>query len=392
MFRTSILTKTAGYLQNDLIIDTIQDLSLNKDLNELTPKEIIKRFKELYSGYKTPKTQQVKIVIQKLLKNGSIHSKPSPDGVLNYWATDTHYSKTTSTEKHIYFSLKLDNIGQLTLKFDIPNKARFKNGKVTRPNVFISKKTGRITFGFTIEKPAPVLKNTKSYLGVDLGKVESFVGTVASETTYSAPLYSNKKINLLSKKIDKLKLLSNSLYAKEELNKNRGYEAKYKILRTERLRVRSKISRLKVERAHYIANRITEIAESYNAVIVFEDLSWIPNGKWDQARVQEFTQDRAVKKGVKVRHIDARNTSQLCNVCKVQVVHSERFAKCPECLKKLDRDILASCNIANKLAKKSFNDLCQLSVPTRVSKPISPGHYHQLCQVNKINNLYNKTE
>lgn len=392
MFRTSILTKTAGYLQNDLIIETTQELTNETELEKITPKEVIKKFKALYPTYKAPKIQQVKIIIQRLLKNGAIHSKPSPDGVLYYWATDTHYSKVTSTDKHIYFSVKLENIGQLTLKFNIPNKDRFKNGKVTRPNVYINRKTGKLTFGFTIEKPAPELTNSKNYLGVDLGRVESFVGTVISQESYSAPLRSNKKINLLSKRIDRLKALSSTIYAKELLNIERDHENKYDVLRTERSRIRSKVSRLKVERAHYIANQITEIAVSYNAVIVFEDLSWVPYSKWDQARVQEFTQDRAAKKGVRVRHTNPKNTSQLCNVCGVQVKHSGRATKCVKCLKKLDRDVLASRNIANKVAKKKLENLCQLSVPTRVSKPVTPGHYNQFSKVKKNNNLYNETE
>ena len=392
MFRTSILTKTAGYLQNDLTLEIINKMSETKPLDELTPKEIIKAFKETYPDYKTPKTQVIKVIVQRLLTSGAIHSKPSPDGVLYFWATDTHYSKVTNDNKHIYFSLKLENIGQLTLKFDLPDKDRFKNGKITRPNVFVSKKTGKITFGFTVQKQAPVLMNSRSYLGVDLGKVEAFIGSVITEGTYSAPIHSNKKINFLNKKINKLMVLSSSLFNKEKMNEKRGHQHKYDVLRLERLRIRSKISRLKVERAHYIANQLVGVADAYNANIVFEDLSWVPQGKWDQARVQEFTQDRAKKKGIRVQHVNAKNTSQLCNVCGVQVKHSGRATRCSKCLKRLDRDVLASRNIANKLARKNFKVLVQVSVQTRVSKPVTPGEYNQFSQVSKINNLYNQTE
>lgn len=390
MFRTSILTKTAGYLQNELTLDIIQKLSNNNPLDQIAPKEIIEAFKETYPDYKAPKTQVIKVIIQRLLTSGAIHPKPSPDGVLYFWTTDTHYSKITNDDKNIYFSLKLENIGQLTLKFKIPNKERFKNGKITRPNVFISKKTGKITFGFTVQRQAPSLMNSEKYLGVDLGKVESFVGTVISKETYSAPIYANKKINFLNKKLDQLSDLSTVLYKKEKLNEAREHLHKYGVLRTERLRIRSKISRLKVERAHYIANQLVKVADTYNANIVFEDLSWVPASKWDQARVQEFTQDRASKKGIRVRHIDARNTSQLCNICGVQVKHSGRATRCSKCLKRLDRDVLASRNIANKIAKKKFDDLVQISVQTRASKPATPGpinHY-----VKKPNKKYNINE
>ena len=106
MFRTSILTKTAGYLQNDLTLEIINKLSEIKPLDELTPKEIIKAFKETYPYYKTPKTQVIKVIVRRLLTSGAIHSKPLPDGVLYFWATDTHYSKITNDDKNIYFSLK----------------------------------------------------------------------------------------------------------------------------------------------------------------------------------------------------------------------------------------------------------------------------------------------
>lgn len=389
MFRTSILTKTAGYLQNDLIMNSIYEILKYKELKNIVSKEVIQQFNLLYPDYKSPKSQMVKIVLQRLLKKGTLHSVPSPDGVLNFWATDTHYSKITNTDKHIYFSLKLENIGQLTLKFDIPKKDRFIGSKITRPNIYIDK-NNKLRFGFTVVKQSIPLNRTKNYFGIDLGKVESFVGTVVSENTYSAPIYSNKIINLLNLKIEKLTSLSNSIYVKELLNKEKNHCKKYEILRTERLRIRSKISRLKVERAHRIANQIVEFANFYNANIVFEDLSWVPNSKWDQARVQEFTQDRALKKGIKVRRINAANTSNLCVVCGSKVKHSQRSTKCVKCSKKLNRDVLASRNIANRAAKKDFNNLFQISVQTRVSKPVTPGQYNHF--VNKNNNLYNKIE
>lgn len=150
--------------------------------------------------------------IDRLDKTGVMHGIPKGDGVLPFWATDTHYSKITNDNKHIYFSLKLDNIGQLTLKFNIPQKDRFMNGdKITRPNVYLDK-NNNIKFGFTIQKEMLKPKGYKNYLGIDLGIVESFVGTVITNNSYSAPIYANKKINMLNNKISKLKLLSNQLF------------------------------------------------------------------------------------------------------------------------------------------------------------------------------------
>lgn len=387
MFRTSILMKTSGYLQNDLITDIIYEF--NVDFNMLKPIDIINKYKELYPSHKKPTFQFVRRTIDRLNKTGVMHGIPKGDGVLPFWATDTHYSKITNDNKHIYFSLKLDNIGQLTLKFNIPQKDRFMNGdKITRPNVYLDK-NNNIKFGFTIQKEMLKPKGYKNYLGIDLGIVESFVGTVITNNSYSAPIYANKKINILNNKISKLKLLSNQLFVKEELNRLNNHDDKYEVLRIERLRVRSKVSRLKVEKSHYIANQIITIAAAYNAVIVFEDLSWVPHSKWDQARVQETTMDKAMSRGLKVRKVNPANTSNLCILCSSRVKHSGRSTKCLKCSKILNRDILASRNIANKLGKKDFNTLCQLSVITRSSKPVTPGHYNHFVDNSKI---YNKTD
>lgn len=362
MFRVSILSKTSAFLQNEVLLNVIQSQE------NPTPLSVLDAYKKDYPTHKAPSFQFVRQAITRITGSGVVHGRPSSDGVLNFWATDTHYSKVTRTGNDLFFTLKLANIGLVTLKFKLPNKTRFMGDKTTRPNIYLDKKGG-VRFGFTIEKELP--KSTKTVstnvLGVDLGLVEPFVGTVLfGDGTHSSPYFANRRTNTYKNKISTLKELGNKLWLKENLNEARGHSHKSAILRTERLRVRSKISRLKVEQSHALANRIIQITEHHNALINLENLNWVPNSTWDQARQQEMIEDKARARAIRVRKINPKNTSNKCNRCGTTVKHSTRAAHCTPCNKTTNRDILASRNIAQ-------NNKPQKSLQTQVTKPATTG-------------------
>ncbi len=376
MFRTSILTKMGGYLQNEIlvnIINTIPDPSV---------KNVIAEYKKNYGHATTPTYQFMKRTIERVLGTGVIHSLPKADGVLPFWATDTHYAKVTNDKKNIYFTFKMPTRGSVTLKFSIPNGERFQGEKVTRPNVYI--KNGQLTFGFTVQHSLPPKQKSVNYLGVDLGIIAPFVGTVISPTnnSYTPNFMPNKKINLISKKIKKLGFLSNKLWVKEEINVIKSHSEttdqarKAELLKIERLRIRSKISRLKNERAHHVANQIISIALQYNANIILENLDWVPNSKWEQAVQQNNLEHKANRQGLTIRKVNPAYTTRKCPTCNELITIKGRVTHCSSCRSNLNRDILASRNIALRAlpgkVKPSFSRFTQ-SLQTRVTKPVTTG-------------------
>lgn len=152
-----------------------------------------------------------------------------------------------------------------------------------------------------------------------------------------------------------------------------GNVPKSETLYTEYLRVRSKISRLKNERVLRVANQIMSIAQQYNASIILENLSWTPHSKWEHSIQQEAIQSKATRVGIRVKKVSPKNTSQSCPTCKNRITHSARATRCIQCQKTLNRDVLASRNIALKgIPVISSNSFIQ-SLHTRVTRPVTPG-------------------
>lgn len=371
MFRASMLMKMGGYLQSNIIISIINNLD--------TPdvRKVLEVFKKEYGVFSQPTHSFVKRTIESLLNKGVIHNTPTSDGVVPFWASDTHYSKVTRDKNSVYFTVKLANIKQVTLRFTLPDSERFKGDKVTRPNVYLDRK-GNVRFGFTVQKNVPLTLKTANTVGVDIGVVQPFTATAMTPEVYSPPYHPNKRINTISKKITSLSTLTDKLWVKEQLNTHTNHPHKALILNTERKRVRGKISRLKLERSHHIANQLVQIALHYNATIILEELSWTPNSKWEKSIIQTSITDKAATRGVRVKKINPKNTSQSCSSsCGKKVKHSGRSTKCVSCAKVLDRDILASRNIARKDSKGFENSFKQLSsvksLRTRVTNPVTPG-------------------
>lgn len=365
MFRAIIVSKLGLLTQQEALKAIIVEMG------NPTVTSVQSQYDKHYPFLKRLSSQYVKRTIERIVNTGALDAMPRPSAVLPFWATDTHYSKLKRDGRKIYFSFKVESKGVVTLVFELPKSKRFEGEKVTRPTVYINKK-GELTFGFTIQKTAPKLQPATSILGVDLGRRTPFVGTIVSKQgQYSQPVMPSKRVNALSARIEKLDFIGAQLFAKETLNSERGHDHKTLILETERKRVRAKKSRLKKERAQVIARHITMIAEEHNAIIALEDLSWIPNSRWEQSLTSQAIVHASRTRGVRTRTINPKNTSQDCNRCGQKVTHSKRSARCIPCSRTLDRDVLASRNIAMRAGA-----VLKYQVPlrTRVAEPVTTGH------------------
>lgn len=394
MFRASIVSKIAGYLQNDLLLEVI--ISFDEDVKKIKANDVIKKFKLDYPNFKVPKFNFVVKTLDRLSRLGSLHNVPKGDGILYYWATDTHFSKLTVNGKYIYFTYKSEIInGPITLKFKLPSNERFIVGvddKVSRPNVRFDK-NDTLWFDFTVQKKVDNAVNFDGmgFLCVDLGIVETFTGSIIGPDYHSSPFYTNHYANSLSKKIDRLWINYKSNFDKAVFCESNGFVDKSKVLFLEARRIRSKISRLKLELARSIAEQIVGVAELYGVGVCFEDLGWVPNSSWEQSLQQKTVGDLAVRKRVFVRKVNASKTSQLCIYCRSEVKHNSvtRMSVCSSCCFKLDRDVLASRNIGLKV----FHLNSFTSIQTRVSRPrlkswFKPNLPHN--KLSKNSKLYSK--
>jgi putative transposase len=124
----------------------------------------------------------------------------------------------------------------------------------------------------------------------------------------------------------------------------------------------SKARNILVDSAHRVSKKLVEVAREYNAVIVFEDLEKIKEnnngGKrlswekplWCYRRIQEYTEYKALLKGVKTIYVNpARTSKKTPNGKKLKFINY-RFLQLGEII--TTRDVIASWNLALKGLKR----------------------------------------
>ena len=118
---------------------------------------------------------------------------------------------------------------------------------------------------------------------------------------------------------------------------------------------------------HKISKDIVQRAVASKSMIIFEDLKGIRklyrkgNGQgrryrrklnsWSFYELQRQMQYKAAWKGIPVQFVDPRRTSQLCPICGNRTQGDKfqlRKLWCNNCGRSMDRDVVASMNIAHK--------------------------------------------
>lgn len=96
-----------------------------------------------------------------------------------------------------------------------------------------------------------------------------------------------------------------------------------------------------------------------NAVVVFEDLSWIANtmqnGRWNRGELVKWTQHFVELNGGRITKVNSAYTSQECHMCKNRLLIVEHHdVWCENCGLWMDRDENATANIAQRFIDKSL--------------------------------------
>lgn len=234
----------------------------------------------------------------------------------------------------------------------IPGSAnRNLTGRVTKPK-FV--KRDGVYKGYCSYEIAPVRSKGDNVLGVDLGKIKLFSATALTpEGEHSEEIINSRYVEHLNRKVSRLYAEKAKLLSKVTRIEELGLTPPVFLVR-ELSRVSSKIERLKQEVSKLVALEVVETAVNEDCgVIHLENLSWLESkgGKWNHSFTQKWIEEQAVKNGVRVKKVNAKNSSrehpitgELSRSTGRVIVFSNGD--------RVDRDRLASINLASRGGSK----------------------------------------
>ena len=361
---------------------------------ETSPEKILSCYRGTYPDAPQPTSGMIRAHLRRYhVKGERKASIPGVSAKLNLAVCDTHFApkvfRDDNDPLNVIVQVKTSTYGLTKIYLRLPNnESRFSDGKVCRPTIRLNNK-GQVVFDVAIEHEAQQ-RDTNKVVGVDLGKVESFIATVIDprEKHRSAPYHANYKRRLgsLVKKEQQRRDLASHLYEKADLCEryNRGQHAQ--VLRTEAKRVGAKATRIKHEISQCIASQIVSIADQNNTHVSLENLSWLDakGGRWPHAEIQSRIESTSKRYGLKTIKVSARDTSRTCSRCGGRVSNNSksRVGTCTTCGFSLDRDVSASREIGLRAVSNARNRermrsllrqraLERSSAVTRQSKPVT---------------------
>jgi IS605 OrfB family transposase len=235
-------------------------------------------------------------------------------------------------------------------------KEQFANWRHTSADLCISK--NKVYLHIVFEKEVADTQPTGKLVGVDQG-----INNLA--------VASNNKFfggGVIKKQVRKYQRLRSSLQAK-------GTKSAIRHLQ----KLSGKERRFRADINHQISKQIISSGLKPGDTIVLENLTGIRNKRlrkaqrklinnWSYFQLEQFITYKAAAKGISVKHIDARYTSQRCSKCGF-ICRSNRKSQsdfcCNKCGFRLNADLNASRNICNK-----HLDSYKLSDRAAVNQPI----------------------
>lgn len=249
-----------------------------------------------------------------------------------------------------FFILNLVVRGQwvkLCFDFDID---RFSGAyKITKPDITLDKH-GLPVFNFTAAYTYNYSAFSEEYvIGVDVGTSNYVTASVVRKngtivkgttTTLSSDVHSLvNKVKNANKQVASLQRQGR----KEEASWHRRANG-----------------RRKRELAIKSAQEIAMLSAIWgNAIVVFEDLSWIKNtmqnGRWNRGELIKWTKHFVELNGGRIAKVNSAYTSQICHICAGELMIVEHHdVWCENCGLWMDRDENATANIAKRFIDKSF--------------------------------------
>ena len=294
-----------------------------------------------------------------------------------------------SIKIYSYKEAKKRNISQwVNFNIYIPAYVRESfNGQIAKPQFYWDNELN--DFVCAIPCQIDIRKNNfKNILGIDLGKVKVYSGSVLYENgTLSKEYTPSKELQNLVNKLNKINNHINLVYSKKERSSKYGNETLKQARRDmDYLNNRNKKKRLQKAISRLLASEVVQIAlrEECKEIHV-ENLSWLLSigRKWNHSMIQKHLEEVAELYGIKVIKVSCRNTSKRNPITKEIGKSSGRkiiFKKS----KKIDRDRLASINIALERSKIKLKNrrISQEFIRTRRSSRRS--FYKMFKSINQI--------
>ena len=273
-------------------------------------------------------------------------------------ACDGHYLKLEANRRDVtLWFRRLQTAKNVTLTFRLPRGQRFQGNKVCKPTIQVA--GGELIFRFTIEKTVADRAPSK-VMGVDLGKVEPYTATIINEQEnhHSAPFQASRKIKHLNGRYDDLIRRAQHLEVKASRCQASGHRHKASVLTSHAQNIRAAARRVKGETTHQIAHEIAETASKRDTAVALEDLSWLNHmgGRWNHSETQEAITNACRRRGIPVRKVNARDTSNTCTRCGSTVTHNRRNNTCTTCRFTINRDVAASREIALRATRNKHRE------------------------------------
>ena len=269
---------------------------------------------------------------------------------INLAHADGQYSKIEIVDNEVLI-LSIVIQGQwrkLYFDYDV----RLRNcDKITRPSIHINK-DGRLAFTFVAQyKPLYPHFNDTYVIGVDVG-IANYATVAVVDVKTKRPVHIttlSRRVHSLANKVKKANKQVASLQ-----RKGRNEEAA--------LHRRANKNR-KRELSIVAAQEIAELSFIWgNALIAFEDLSWVANtmqnGRWNRGELYRRTKEMVELNGGRVLKVNARNTSQLCCICGSKLVFDNYHTALCSCGIVADRDENAAVNIGLRLLEGKRLEKC----------------------------------
>ena len=251
-------------------------------------------------------------------------------------------------------------------------------GRITKPR-FMKRKSDDNYIGIcSYEVEVDELdEESKSTLGVDIGRVNLYSAIVLKDGVISSPqLLPSRKLCNLNNKLERLFIERGFVYDKNKRFEKYGIESLKQDRRvTNYFGVKHKISNLTTYMASLVAYELVKLAKEYKCKeIHVENLSWLESRgrKWNHSEVFTKLEEVASVAGIKVIKVNAFNSSRENPITKEVGLIENRNIKFVDG-KYIDRDLLASINLASRNKKNKVKQkVKKIKIPqkkrTRLTK------------------------
>lgn len=226
-------------------------------------------------------------------------------------------------------------------------------------------------------------KNTENIMAIDVNErnVALSVFSPDGKLLFSKYIDISRLVAIDSTYVNAARKLTSRLY--------RGINPRY-LPRWVREKVKKRLKRWKKRKediVHKLSKYIVDIALSYNAEIVMEDLKRIKerilsknnksglNRRFSLAnfrKIQNFIEYKAKWHGIRVSYVNPAHTSSICPFCGSKLSSPDdgenkdpmgrRALYCPKCRRYYHRDFIATLNLFRKYKEKK-REMCGVCVP-----------------------------